>query len=347
MQRLELIHSQPVTTNSHEPFDFRISAVGGAPAAVSAENGFDASDLHQALDVDPPRLLGPIDRPVVLRGHRRIGLARSLGLDVIPFLVYPPGTPRNVVTEIVLAGEPARFSGVETIIAMAKTITYATKGIQETVLPLSSPIEEDFPDWLDPPLAQLLGRKVSKRFAARLSTALTWPTEDLYRLHCLSLSSEQIASLIDLSTSERQIVLKIRDAVPLTAGELKTLTRLVILARGRKHVELDGWARRVLDKSSEPPTGSDIQKSLRAETHPNLSRAETSIANAISELALPNRLRINPPENLEGGSFSCYFRFSNDRELGEHVAKLEKIIKDGSAQKIIDLLDRGDADEER
>jgi hypothetical protein len=343
MQRLELIYQPPFPIDPGSPLDFRISTIPGAPAAALPGSG-DARTLTNALAADPPHILGPVDDPVVIRGHRRIVSAHVLGLEEIPFLVYPPGTRKDVVAGMALRRRPKDLSGVEEIIALVKAIGYATHGDGTVLIPSESPLEGTIPIWGPMALDQLFGRPISPPYVDRLSMVLTWPSEELIRLHELSLAYQNIASLIDLTGPERRAAIKIREAVPLTTGELKNLTRLLVLARGRKRFDLDAWLDGELSDRDEPRTGSELLNSLRSSIHPRLTDASKRIEEEIRGMGLPNRLKITAPENLEGGSFSCYFRFSNNGELDEHVGKLKKIIKDGSAKRILGMLDPADKD---
>jgi hypothetical protein len=345
MHRLELIYLPPSRITVGGPFDFRMTgAVAGrsvAPAGPLTKTDIlcDQASLTRALAADPPRLLGSGNQALVLLGHRRIEMARSHALEEIPLLVYPAATPKPAVIAIALSGKPDALSGVEKIIALVKTVVFVGDGAGTLEIPLASPLAAGLPTWVFPMLARLFDRTLSERFAIRLSRALTWPIDDLLRLHELSFSCEQIASLVDLTPPERRCVLRIRETTPLTASELKNLTRLLLLARGRDHFDLTAWIDDELHDRREPPTGSGILKSLVNTIHPRRAKAAASIAETIGRMAFSSRLRITPPENLEGGSFSCYFRFSDDGEIRDHVEKLDKIIKDGSAKRIIDMLD--------
>ncbi|MEJ2720802.1 MAG: hypothetical protein P8181_06625 [bacterium] len=337
MNRLELVYLPPAGIQRAGTFDFRARTLASGspdPAPVDAAG----SETH-AVHIQPPRLLGAGEDAVVIRGHRNIELALRSGLKSIPVLVHPSDTPAPTVIEIALSGAAGKVSGIEHIIALVKIIAFANGDTREIEFPLPAPLDGRIPRRACPPLERFLGRKLSPRFVTRLSEALTWPVDDLRRLHTLSFSYAQIASLVDLTDPERRCVLRIREAAPLTTGELRNLTRLLVLARGRKHFDLAAWLDGELGGRGAHVPAAGVLKSLAGAIHPRLAAAEASLAGMIHRMGLSNRMRITPPENLEGDSFSCYFRFSDHRELRDHVAKLDRIVKDGSAKRMFEMLD--------
>lgn len=337
VDRLELVYLAPARISRAGAFDFRAcSLTQGSPEPGPVDAPEPAA---YGIQTEPPRLLGVGENAVIIRGHRNIELAQRNGLNAIPVLVHPPDTPGPAVIEIALSGAADVRSGIENIIALVKIIAFANGNTREIEFPLAAPLDGRIPRWVYPPLERLLGRKLSSRFVTRLSEPLTWPVDDLLRLHALSFSYEQIASLVDLTTPERRVVLRIREAVPLTTGELKNLTRLLVLARGRKHFDLTAWLDGELGGRTARPNASSMLKSLSGAIHPRRAAAEASIVEMIGRMGFSNRLRITPPENLEGDSFSCYFRFSDHRELHDHVEKLDGVLKNGSARRMIELLD--------
>ena len=49
-------------------------------------------------------------------------------------------------------------------------------------------------------------------------------------------------------------------------------------------------------------------------------------------------LRVGPPENLEGNSNSCYFRFSRAADLRRHVEYLQQRLRAGTFDRLLDTL---------
>ena len=71
---------------------------------------------------------------------------------------------------------------------------------------------------------------------------------------------------------------------------------------------------------------------------PDLTTRLDQLAAALKRIGLPPGAKISAPENLEGDSFSCYFRFSRVGDLEQIIEILERRIEDGSIGEVVDLL---------
>ena len=63
-------------------------------------------------------------------------------------------------------------------------------------------------------------------------------------------------------------------------------------------------------------------------------------------MKLPTGLRITAPENLEGDSFSCYFRFSHLEEYEQYLNVLTAAANEGIVAALIEALNGPPADNE-
>jgi len=81
--------------------------------------------------------------------------------------------------------------------------------------------------------------------------------------------------------------------------------------------------------------GADPLDALRSRSHPELLRRERDVTDAVAAIGLPESARIQPPENLEGDSVSCYFRFSSVKELDTHLRKLRRAVDDGAIARLL------------
>jgi hypothetical protein len=292
----------------------------------------------------PVSLLETDGGHVVVDGHDRMYDAVRLGLESVPALVYTSNTSKKTILSLSIGGNRDTFSGVEKVIALYKMGLFATDGAPSGGIPVASPPRGDIPEWIVPFCHSLIGRPVSIRYVNRVLRVLTFPAVELRVLHQLAFTVDSLAPLLDLDPLERDGYLRIRRLCPFTAAEGRELVRLLILSRGRSAFELAPWIDGV-ESDDTAMGGSAIIRSLKRRIHPTLTGRQRAIEESIKMMKLPHRVRLSPPENLEGDSFSCYVRFSRIEELQHYVDVLQKTITDGTAGRIVDLL--GDDTSER
>jgi len=354
MRHIELTYLKPFRVLPGSVFDYRIPSASDTLARL--HTGTDRVDeapddsgllgggtLGAGIRARPVSLLETSSAPVVIDGHRRMNEAARLDLESVPALIYPDDTPRETLVSLSLEGKGNTLTGVEKIIALYKTTLFAAGNVGDGDIPLTSPPLIEVPDWISPFHRLLVGRPVSPDFVTRLLRVLTFPAAELRSLHDFALTVESLVPLLDLELFERAGFLTLRRLSPLTTAEGRELIRLLILARGRSAFELGPWIDGLESETSghegKSCKGSTIIRSLKHRIHPTLTRRQQEIGETIETMRLPNRLRISPPENLEGDSFSCYVRFSRVEELQRYIDVLQKAVTDGSAGRILDLLE--------
>ncbi len=354
MQHIELTYLKPFRVLPGSVFDYRIPSASETLARTHppADRVDEAPDDSGLLDggalgagvrARPVSLLETNGGHVVIDGHRRMNGAARLDLESIPALIYPDNTPRETLVSLSVEGKGNMLTGVEKIIALYKTTLFATGNEGDGDIPVASPPLIEVPDWISPFHRVLVGRPVSTDFVMRLLRVLTFPATELRSLHDFALTVESLVPLLDLEPFERAGFLTLRRLSPLTTAEGRELIRLLILARGRSAFELEPWIDGLTAETSEHEgkscKGSTIIRSLKHRIHPTLTRRQQEIGETIETMRLSNRLRISPPENLEGDSFSCYVRFSRVEELQRYIDVLQKAVTDGSVGRILDLLE--------
>jgi hypothetical protein len=172
---------------------------------------------------------------------------------------------------------------------------------------------------------------------------LTFSAEELRAFHDFSFTLESLLPLLDLEPPEREVFLRLRRLATVTTSEGREIVRLLLLSRGRSAFDLEQWIDRLESENSEnderPVKGSMIIRSLKQQIYPTLSRRQREIDETIEKMKLPNRVRVSPPENLEGDSYSCYVKFSQASELQRYIDVLQKAVRNGSVGRILELLD--------
>lgn len=351
MRHIELIYLKPFRIPPGTVFDYRISSASESLSRLySSDESATPSeppvrDLRAAeIAARPVCLLETNNGYVVIDGHHRMSEAARLDLESIPALVYPSDTPRATVLSLSIGGKRDTLTGVEKIIALYKMGLFAVGGAAEDDIPVVSAPRNEVTEWITPFYRSLVGRSVSIRFVNRLLRVLTFPAVELRAFHDLALPLESLVPLLDLESYEREGFLRLRRLCPFTVGEGRELVRLLILSRGRSAFELGPWVDGV-ESDDTLRRGSAIIRSLKRRIHPTLTGRQRAIEESIKMMKLPNQVRLSPPENLEGDSFSCYVRFSRVEELQHYVDLLQKTITDGTVGRIVDLL--GDDTPER
>ena len=124
----------------------------------------------------------------------------------------------------------------------------------------------------------------------------------------------------------------------MSTAEMRKLARLLTFARSREGFHLGNWDRRVAEGTAKPLSGSSLIGMLKREIYPELSKRERNIAEYVKDMELPSTIKIKPPENLEGDSFSCYFTFSSSGEFRRYMNLLRWAGGDGKIKRIVDEL---------
>lgn len=273
--------------------------------------------LSEWMELRPVSLCEKEESYVIIDGHRRMQSAFLAGTTDIPALVYPENTPRLSICELALraAFESKSLSGVEEVIAAYRTCRYMSMPSRGTDIPLQEPDAPDLPSKLLPLFNILFNRIVSEVFVQRCFRILSLSRQELEVLHTLQLPAQHILPLLDLDRDERLWLLRQKALVPISAAEMQKIAGLLILARPRKNFDLENWWEAVLKQGEHVENGAVLINFLRKELYPELGSREAKIALHLKNLKLPNKIKITPPENLEGNSFSCYFTFSSSTEL--------------------------------
>ena len=282
------------------------------------------SDSRPVLIVDAPGGM------VVLDGHARL-TAASRAKQQLPAVVYPPSTDASEAARIAIMENAATLSTAEKIIALDRTAHFV--GVAATT---------EVPDSLLDSYGRLFGRPLSAPMCAKLRSAAHWPSEQLQVIHDRLASLEHVLPLVDLSVQERRVILELAARVKMSAGETKRIARLLFFARGNKAFDFDEWAASLDEKSK----GADLVRSLTATLQPHLTKRGDQVAGVIKKMKLPTGLRITAPENLEGDSFSCYFRFSRAEEFDQYARVLASAADAGLAKAALDALNAPDADQQ-
>ncbi|MCK5508357.1 MAG: hypothetical protein KAI50_07525, partial [Desulfobacterales bacterium] len=74
---------------------------------------------------------------------------------------------------------------------------------------------------------------------------------------------------------------------------------------------------------------------LKKRRYPSITRAEQKFEELVKELKLGNGMKLIPPKNFEGNTFSIKLHFNNLKNLQDHADTLKKIIQNPAFKKQI------------
>jgi hypothetical protein len=289
------------------------------------------------LATNPLLLLETKGGPVVVDGHLRMAAAHAAGVTGVPAFLLPEHTASDVVLFQALSGRAGGLSDVEKLIAVRKTALYAQYGFADP----DGDTAVTVPDNLISVYSQFLSREVTRAYLEQLLRILDFPSDELALLHVLDTPLDHLTSLLDLSADERRGLLLLRTRIPITASETRKLVRLFLALRGpgsQSRFDFKHWYAAKISSYDSHTRGKDLLAELRSITHPNLTRREDAVETSIQSLRFPPSMRLSPPENLEGDSFSCYFRFSSVEEIEDHVRRIRRAIDEGTIGSLLEHL---------
>jgi hypothetical protein len=335
---LKQIDPSTIPIGKEAPFRYRhtlpgegLAAHGGARHLQGAERGAapPGSDGRDAALVESIRRFGLIHPPIlidaagkedtVVSGHRRIAAALAAGRR--PVCAVSLGEKDPSAYEILsLWLEEARngvpLTDLETIVLTMKF----------------NALYKGRPDKFIDMLSGVVGRKLSNVYIERTLRLLDMPEEVLEALHRGIISTGDL-----LLFSESDTIDKVQAAAFLVRGALprrerrhaiRLMLRIGDLGRGA----WDDFARR-FEEGGQP-----LLSSLSAACHPSLTGDRRRIDEIISGMGLPTDAAIQPPENLEGGSYRLTARIRNEEGFVRILEKLGTAVQNGSISRLLAVL---------
>ena len=270
--------------------------------------------------INPPLLIDdPEKGDIVLSGHRRIAAAAVAGLCPVGALSL--GRKNRSAEEIVSLwleearhGEP--LSDLEAIVL--------TKKCRE----LSGASFDGFLGML----SKVAGRRLSIAYLERTWRLLELPGQVLDALHGGSISTGDLLLISESRSIDTKQAAALLAGASLTRKEQKQAIRLMLRIGdfGR-----DAWTEFARTIGKE---GSPLLPFLSAACHPSLTRDRRRIGEIINGIGLPTDATIQPPENLEGGSYRLTVRIRNEEEFARILDKIGTAVQNGSISRLLSVL---------
>ena len=269
--------------------------------------------LHQPLLLEESG-----GKRTVICGHRRIAAANIAGIKSIEAVSIE--APLEEVIPLWL--EEARFgaaiSDLELILLTSKCRTLSGERFGVTTDQLSV----------------VAGRNLSTSYMERAELLLELPVEILDALHGGLLSTGDLLLLSRSEAIDTVRAARLLAGAALKRGERREAVRLLL-----RLGDMGIWQE---FEQGCGGCGSDLLPALRAACQPSLERDLGSIGEIVERLGLPSSASLQPPGNLEGGSYKLIMRIRDEKGLNELLEKLRAALERGDIGMLLGILKGGE-----
>jgi hypothetical protein len=311
-----------------------VTRAPGTERETPTPGGADSSDDSALVEsigrfglIHPPVLIeAPGTGSIVLSGHRRIAAALVAGhrsIDTVSLGEKDPFAEEIVFLWLEEARHGAPLSDLETIVLTKKCRA------------LSGGRFDGFIDML----SKVVGRKLSSAYLERTWGLLGLPKEILDALHGGSVSTGDLLLISEsraIDTAQAAALLA-RAALPRKEQRRAVRLMLRIGDLGRH-----SWQEFVRSLGEERQS---LLTALSATCHPSLTRDRQRIEEIIRGIGLPTGVTIQPPENLEGGSYRLTARIRSEERFAAVLEKLVDATHNGSISRLLAILKRGEQEQ--
>jgi ParB-like chromosome segregation protein Spo0J len=272
------------------------------------------SSIRKHGILDPPILYG--EPPITVCGHRRIAAARAAGLEKIDaFVIEEPGTTREEIASLWL--EDVRYgaepSDLEKIMLTVKCRSF---------------LGDTFASSLEA-LEAAVGKSLSDEYLDAAVKLLDLPEDILDSLHAGELSTGDLISLGAIDTKRAARILY-------GSGLGRKDKREAIRTMLRIHDSGAGtWESFAEDYEKN---GGPLLEKLRAAAYPSLTGDLARIDEIVKSMGLQQGTSIQPPENLEGGSYRLDARICDTRSFDLLIEKFRNAIDEGKIERLLDIV---------
>ncbi len=320
-RRLEIIDPSHIDTGPDAPLRFRRHLPGENNECKA--DGELTHSIRRCGILQPPLLMGDVqtapDSVLVIQGHRRLAAARAAELPTIEALVLSEGTLAKQELaacwlEEATSGKP--LSELEQILLTRKCATFVGDTYTELL----------------PYLSRAVGRRLSPGFIEQTWKLLTLDEATLELFHRGAVSTGDLFILSGHEVIETSEAVRLLSGEKLNRREQKEAVRLMIRIgdRGREKWERFTAGYRA---GSRP-----LLDALHETCYPTLSHDMEAIEAVVREIGLPPGAGIQPPQNLEGGSYRLTVRIRDERILAGTLQKLHNALAKGAIARLLRIL---------
>ncbi|MBU8921705.1 MAG: ParB N-terminal domain-containing protein [Bacteroidales bacterium] len=315
------------------PFCFRAVLPGNihVPGIIVQEkepsrSGPDDLELIESIRthgiIEPPLIIRRDGENCIVTGHRRLAAAAAAGLTDTDMLVMGTDIPEDTVPAGILNIWLESARGGTVLSELEKLLLLSRAKV------LAGPDLED----LMPILSDVFGRDINSTFAEKLLTLLDLTPPVRTALHNGRMRTGDLLSLGSHSSIDIDVAAGLLLGEKMSRGGMKKAIKLILYLADQHGTE---W-KNILVSSSEstPPLAVRLGKAC----YPHLEKDTTEIVRMIDSIGLPEEASINPPDNLEGGSYSLNIRIRDEARFSVILEKLSSALSAGRIERLLKIL---------
>ncbi len=261
-------------------------------------------------------LIATSGKPVLLDGYRRIAAARELGvreIDAVHRTVEPGDHGRTVLDWLASFSFGAPLSELEMIIRLDKAYGFD----------------------IDVPLPPLPVETGKNEFFKRMRHILDLDDHTQEALHRGEVSTGDLLQLMEHPFVDANEAACMLAGERLTRSEQRKAVRLMLRIGDGGTEE---WKRFV---GSYTPESGALLEVLERTCHPTYTKDRGRIEEIVREMHLPPGVSIQPPENMEGGSYRLQMPIRDQETFRRALEKLQAAVDAGNVAELLEILSGG------
>ena len=293
---------------------------------ITTETGID--DILDSIKnvglINPPILIKKKSKYTIICGFRRIAACRILGLLNIEAKI--PGSNANKLDCVKFAITDNSFQRPLNLIEQSRAL-FMLSGFFKDMISLA-----DEASSLGLPHNPALIKKIINIYHLPL------PIQNCVLSNIISLSMA-----VELGTFEKDAgisFVKIFNDLKLGLNKQRELITLISEISLRENIPVmkviqESDFQEILqnDELDRTKKTEKLRFYLKKRRYPSITRAEQKFEELVKELKLGNGMKLIPPKNFEGNTFSIKLHFNNLKDLQNHADTLKKIIRNSAFKK--------------
>ena len=295
---------------------------------ITTETGID--DIVKSIKnvglINPPILIKKKSRYTIICGFRRIAACRILGLLNIEAKI--PGSNAKKLDCVKFAITDNSFQRPLNLIEQSKAL-FMLSGFFKDMTNLADE-------------ASLLGLPHNSALIKKIINIYHLP---LPIQNCVLSNIISLSMAVELGTFEKNAgitFVKIFNDLKLGMNKQRELITLISEISLREDIPVmkviqESGFQKILqnDELDRTQKTEKLRFYLKKRRYPSITRAEQKFEELVKELKLGNGMKLIPPKNFEGNTFSIKLHFNNLKNLQDHADTLKKIIQNPAFKKQI------------
>jgi ParB family chromosome partitioning protein len=307
-----------------------ISSIDLADNTFKITTGETIEDLARSITntglINSPVVIKKDSGFLIISGFRRIRAAASLGWTEIPSGIAAPDTDRFLCARLAITDNSLQRP--LNLIEMSRCYKLLSFFCEKKDLPAE---------------AVKLGLPENPSFIEKVIRLCGFPFELQQYIISGSLSLAMALELVKPEYDGCEIMFaRIFNDLKLSLNkqrELLALSYEIAVREGIKVSDVVGnpeFQNIISDKNTDRNLkANNIRKYIKSKRYPSIVKAQDDFKKNLKELALPTGIKLIPPADFEGNTFSVNMEFKSMREFKEHAECLGRLKKNPVLEKIV------------